>query len=118
MDRRGADRLRSLGLRCARAGPFRDHGIGAHRTSNILEALLAQIGELDRDLADNLFVSRRRNADAPRFGDAFKTGCNVDAIAKNVMRLNNNVADIDANAKGDALFVRVANREVMDALLE
>jgi hypothetical protein len=34
------------------------------------------------------------------------------------MRLNNYVADIDANAKGETLFVSVADREVMDAFLE
>jgi hypothetical protein len=97
------------------SGPLRDHGIGAHRTSNVLEALLAQIDKLDRDFADNLFVSRSRDADAARFGDALKTGCDVDAIAKNVMRFNNYVADIDANAKGETLFVSVINCEVMDA---
>jgi hypothetical protein len=90
----------------------------AHRTSDILEALLAQICKLDRDFAENLIARRRRNADTTRFGDALKTGCDIDAIAKNVMGFDDYVADINAYAKGETLVFSVANREVMDAFLE
>jgi len=83
--------------------PIRDHGINPHRANDILEALLAQIGKLDRDLAKNLIVRRRRDADTTRFGDAFKTGCYIDAVAKNVMGFDDYVADINAYTKGEAL---------------
>jgi hypothetical protein len=98
--------------------PRRDYRIGAYRASDILEALLAQIGKLNRDFAENLIVRRRRDADTTRFGDALKTGCDIDAIAKNVMGFDNYVADINAYAKGKTLVFPVANREVMDAFLE
>jgi hypothetical protein len=92
------------------ASALRDHGIGANRTSDILEALLAQICKLDRDFAENLIVRR--------FRDALKTGCDIDAIAKNIMGFDDYVADINAYAKSEALVFSVANREVMDAFLE
>jgi len=63
---------------------IRDRGIGAHRTSDILEALLAQICKLDCDFSENLIVRRRRDADTARFGDALKTGCDIDAIASHL----------------------------------
>jgi hypothetical protein len=90
----------------------------AHRTSDILEALLAQICKLDRDFAENLIARRRRNADTTRFGDALKTGCDIDAIAKNVMGFDDYVADINAHTKSETLIFSVANREVVDAFLE
>jgi hypothetical protein len=89
-----------------------------HRTGDILEALLAHIFKLDRDFAENLIVRRRRDADTTRFRDALKTGCDIDAIAKNVMGFDDYVTDINANAKGETLVFSVANREIMDALLE
>jgi hypothetical protein len=101
-----------------RAGPFRDHGVGTHRTGNILEVLLAQIGELDIDFATNLIIGRRRNADAARFGDTLKPCRNIDAVAENVMGFDDYVADIDTDAKGETLFVDVVNGEVMDTLLK
>ena len=64
-----------------------DHCIGPHRTGDVLEVLLAHIRELDPDFAENLIVSRRRDADAARFGDALKPRRNIDAVAKNVVRL-------------------------------
>jgi hypothetical protein len=38
------------------AEPIPLHGIGTYRTSDILEVLLAQIGELDIDFAENLIM--------------------------------------------------------------
>src|SRR5258705_6068461 len=97
--------------------PLPDHGIGANWTSDILEAPLAQIGKLDHDFAENLIVRRRRDADTTRFGDALKAGCDIDAVAKDVMGFDDYVADIYAYAKGETLVFSVANREVMDAFL-
>jgi hypothetical protein len=98
--------------------PIRDRRIGAHWTSDILEALLAQICKIDRDFAENLIVRRRRDADTTRFGDALKTGGDIDAIAKNVMGFDDYVADINAYAKGETHVISVANRELTDAFLE
>ncbi len=57
MDKRGAEGACGTAPRCLfRPSPFRDHGIGTHRTGDILEVLLAQIGELDIDFAANLII--------------------------------------------------------------
>jgi hypothetical protein len=72
--------------------------------------LLAQIGELNANLAPDMVVSRRRDADAARFCDALKPRRNVYAVAKDVMRLDNDVADIDADTESKAFVFRVANR--------
>jgi len=64
---------------CRGAVHFPDDGISADRTSDVFEVLLAQIGELNPDLASDLIVSSRRDADAAGFCDALqlrpKCGC-------------------------------------------
>src|SRR5260370_29333308 len=87
--------------------PIRNHGICPYRTSDILEALLAQVDKLDRDFAEHLIVRRSRDADTTRFGDALKTSCDIDAVAKNVMGFDDYVPDIDAYAKGETLVFSV-----------
>ena len=96
MERRGAEDR--TGRRIAgvhRAKSIRDHGIGPHGTSDILETLLAQIDELDRDLAANLIVGGRRDADATRFRDALKPRSDVDAVPEDVVALDQDVSEID-----------------------
>jgi hypothetical protein len=73
---------------CSWARFFPDHSIGPDWAGNIFEVLLAQIGELDADLASDMIVGRRRNADAAGFCDAFKPRRNIYAVAKDVMRLD------------------------------
>jgi hypothetical protein len=48
-----------------------------------------------------LVVGGRRDADAAGFCDALKPRRNVNAVSKDIMGLDNYVADIDANAEGD-----------------
>jgi hypothetical protein len=47
-----------------------------------------------------------RNANAARVGDAFKAGRNVDAVAKNIVVVDYDIADVDTDAKFDALAFR------------
>ena len=69
--------------------------VDAHGTIDVLEALLAQIGELNCDFAANLIIGRRREADAARFGDALKSCCDIDAVTKDVLTLDQNVSEIN-----------------------
>ena len=104
MERRGAEAGLGVALlSLCRARPIPDHGIGPYRTGDVLEALLAQIGELNPDLAPDMIVGRRRDADAARFCDALKPRRDIDAVSKDVVRLDNNVADVDADTEGDTL---------------
>jgi hypothetical protein len=65
-----------------------------------------------------LIVSSRRDADAARVRNALKTRRNVHSVAKNVMRLNDDVSDIDANAKLKPRIFAVSDRDLIDTALE
>src|SRR6266702_1485448 len=97
--RRVRGKQRGLSVCCCIA---RGHSIDPDRTGDVFEVPLAQIAELNPDLALDLIVGRRRDADAARFCDALKPRRNIYAIPKNVMRLNNHVADIDAHTESNA----------------
>ena len=56
-----------------------------HRSRDILEILLAQIGKLNREFAADPIVGGRRDADAARFGNALKPGRNIDTVTENVV---------------------------------
>ena len=65
-----------------------------------------------------MIVSRRRNADAAGFCNALKPRRDVDAVSKDVMRLDNNVANIDADTKRNTSVIRIGGRKLIDAGLE
>jgi hypothetical protein len=69
--------------------------IGTYRTGYVLESLLAQIRELDRDFAANLIAGRRRDTDATGFGYSLKPSRDVDAIPENVVTLDQDVTEVD-----------------------
>jgi hypothetical protein len=80
--------------------------------------LLTQIGELNPHLASDVIVGRRRDADAAGFRDALKPRRNVNAVAKNVMRLNNHITDIDANTESNTHVVRFSHCKLLDTRLK
>ncbi len=59
------------------------------------QILLAQIDEIDIDLASNLLIRGRRNANAARLSNALQPRRNIDAITEDVVGVDNDVADID-----------------------
>ncbi len=65
--------------------------------------------ESDIDLAANLPVGVIGNADAAWLGDSLKPRCDVDTIAKNIVVVDDDVADVNANAKFDPEFRRYAD---------
>src|SRR6266851_8229520 len=77
-----------------------------HRPCDILEGLLAHVFEGEVELASGVFLHARRDADAARLGQAFETGGDVDAVAEYVVVLDDDVADVDADAEVDAAFCR------------
>ena len=62
--------------------------------------------EGDIDLAANLALCVIGNADAARLGNPFKPRCNVDTIAEDIIVIDDDVADMDADAKVDLLILR------------
>ena len=107
MERRGGPDF-SVAKACgASAGPAEASldRISPHRPRNILEVLFAEISEVRFDPAAHLIVGRTRNADAARLGDTLQTGSNIDAVAQNILAFDQHIAEIDAHAVEDALFL-------------
>ena len=77
--------------------------IGPHRPRDVLERLLAEIDEVRVDLAAHMLVGRARNQHAARLANPFQPRRDIDAIAQNVVALDQHVAEIDADAVDDAL---------------
>src|ERR1700750_3131126 len=75
---------------------------------DVLEHLLAKISEIDRNLAANLFVSGCRDIDATRLSNPLKPSRDVDAIAKNVIPLDQDVPEGDADPKQHTPILRDA----------
>ena len=48
------------------------------------------------------------DADAARLGDSLKARCDVDAVAENIVVVDDDVADVNADAKFDPEFRRHA----------
>ena len=80
----------------------------AQRPLDVLELDLAAVGEGDADLAGDLGMDHVGDQDAARRGLAFEAGRDIDAVAENVAALEDDVAEIDA----DAQMHRGLDREV------
>ena len=85
----------------ARAQP-----VNADGARDVLHRLLAEIGKGQRELVADLVVRRARDADAAGLAQRFEAGGDVDAVAENVVAVDDDVADIDADPEHDPLVVR------------
>src|SRR6516164_7679574 len=65
-----------------------------------------------------MVVGRRRDADAAGFCDALKPRRNIHAVPKNVVRLDNYVADIDAHTEGNLPVCDIVKCKFLDTGLE
>ncbi len=90
-----------------RGGPDRDggtlphgaasHGVDPHGPRDVLQRLLAAIRKFRLDAAADMLIGRSRNADAAGFGDPFEPRGDVDAVADQVVALDDHVAKVDAD---------------------
>ena len=90
--RRGVDRARRRKTR-----------IG---TLDVLQRLLAGVLEGEVEPVADMIAHRCRDADAARLGDALQARRHIDAVAENVAVLDDDVAEIDADAELDAAVLR------------
>ena len=77
--------------------------IDAHRTRDVLQAVLAGIDEVGRHLALHLPPRVLGDRNAARFGDAFDPRRDVDAVAKDILALDDDIADVDPDAEADRI---------------
>jgi hypothetical protein len=78
----------------------------SHRLSYISKGPLSHIIAGDLDLASHLPIGIIGHADPARFGDAFKAGGNIDAVAEDIIIIKNDVTDMNADAEFDPLILR------------
>src|SRR5579864_5819731 len=88
-----------------------------HRAGDVLEALLADVLEGEVEAAGGVFLDAGRDADATGLGQGFEARGNVDPIAEDVAVLDDDVADIDADAELDVLGGRDASGPFCDGAL-
>ena len=72
--------------------------IDAHRPRNVFQRLLAAIEEFGLDLAPHLAEGVLRDADPARFGDTLKACREIDPVAEDILALDQDVAEVDADA--------------------
>ncbi len=93
-------------------------GAGVAGTSGNDAALLAEIGKLGRDFAAHLAKSVFRDADAAGFGDALEPCGDIDAVAEDIVPLDQYVAAMDADAPFHAAFGGYARIALRRQLLQ
>jgi hypothetical protein len=81
------------------AGATDQHAINSRQASIIFDRLVAQILEAEIELVANLVAHDPADADAARIGQGFEACGEVDAVAVNVALVDDNIAEIDADAE-------------------
>src|SRR5712671_4657341 len=99
-------RLRQfLITRLARDGLFAEQdAIDAHRPRYVLDPLLAHVVERELDLVAHLVAYYTADADPARLGQGFETCGDVNAIPENVVTLDADATEIDADTERDTLI--------------
>ena len=90
--------------------------IDAHGPRDVLEALLASIDEVGRHLALHLPPGVLGNRDAARLGDAFDPRRDVDAVAKDIITLDDDIANVDPDPKPDWIGLQSYRRRAPEAV--
>ena len=108
LERQHRDRgLVGQGERRRRFGqPVDAHPKDANRPRDILELLLAQILEGDVEPALHVLLHAARHADPARLGQCLQPGRHVNSVAPHVAAVDDDVAEVDADPKLDALLRR------------
>ena len=92
--------------------------VGMDRRRDILDLLLADIGELHRQFVGDLLVDGARDADAADRRDAFQARRDVDAVAEKIAVALDHVADGDADAEAHLPAGRIGHVAGAQALLD
>jgi len=82
------------------------NAVDTNWTSYVLDGLFSQIVEFETEFILDLIVYNTRNHDAAGLSQCFQPSCYIDTVAKNIVTIDDDVTDIDANAKLDAFLSR------------
>jgi hypothetical protein len=93
--------------RCARGAAQHDLE-DADRPGNIFNRYFAQILERAIELVAHLIARRPRDTNPDRLGQALEAGRDIDSVAEDVVRLGDDIAKINADAKQRPLVFRDA----------
>src|SRR5258705_13975900 len=80
--------------------------MGAYRPRYVLDLLFPHILEREIQLVAHLIAHEAADAYSARRGQRFKAGRDIDAIAINIRVVDDDVADVQADTKFDAPFLR------------
>jgi hypothetical protein len=89
------------------------HPVDPHRPCDVLDLLLAEILKEKGQPVAHVVVDRIGDEHPAGIGQGFDPGGDVDAVAVEVVALNDHVAEIDTDAQFDAVVgrdIRVAFR--------
>src|SRR5215207_10138569 len=75
-----------------------------NRSGNILDLLIALIDERIGQLVPNFVIDLRRHTNAAGRGKPFETSGYVHTVAINVALVNDQIADVQANAEDDSVL--------------
>jgi hypothetical protein len=81
------------------------NAVDVHWSCDVFDLLLAQIRKAEIDLVAHLVAHDPADADPARLGQRLQPRGDIDAVAVNVILLEDDVAKIDADAKLDAAFL-------------
>ncbi len=102
--------------RLDRGGGARPHPVSQDRFADVLERLLAEKFEGDRQLVADRSPHRIGHADAAGFGQAFEAVGDVDVVAEDLVAIDDDLAEVDADAKLHPALLRqlaVAQRQLV-----
>ena len=71
--------------------------VSANGLCDILDPVAAERAVIEIELVSDLIVNRLRDANCAGLGERFEPGGDIDAIAENVVAVDNYVAEIDAD---------------------
>src|SRR5262249_27738987 len=84
----------------------------------VLEGWLAGVRDIERHRVARVIEDCLGDAYAAWLGERLKPSRNIHAVAKDIIGLDNYVADVDADPKSDAPVLHIVGSKVVDAGLE
>ena len=75
------------------------YGIGPDGLCDVFDAMAAERPVFEVELVPDLVIHGLRNADGAGLGERLEAGRDVDAVTKDIVAIDNDVAQVDADPK-------------------